>query len=312
MHGVLNVNKPSGPTSHDVVARIRRATGVKKVGHAGTLDPLASGVLLVCLGHATRIVEYLMDWPKSYRATAVFGVETDTEDSTGAIIRETDASYVTRDLIESIPPRFVGRIEQVPPMASAVHHEGKRLYDLARAGKVVEREGREVEIYSIRLIDFLPSDRPTAVLDIDCSKGTYIRTLCADIGSGLDCGAHMSALVRTGIGRFRVEDALTPDELEDGRLEEALHPIDEVLSDIPAAELTVEQAERASHGTDIPAVQVADLPAVGKPIRLHDPEGRLLGIGIVRVREGIPMLKPDKMFCGTPELQWKSPGDSIT
>jgi len=296
MHGVLNVNKPSGPTSHDVVARIRRVTGVKKVGHAGTLDPLASGVLLICLGQATRIVEYLMDWPKSYRATAVFGVETDTEDSTGNTIRETDASNVTSGLIESILPRFVGKIEQVPPMASAVHHEGKRLYDLARAGKVVERQAREIEVYSISLIDFQPSDRPTAVLDIDCSKGTYIRTLCADIGSGLDCGAHMSALVRTGIGRFRVADALTPEELEDGRLAEALHPIDEVLNDIPAARLSLEQAEKASHGTDIPAVQTADPPSVGSHVRLHDPEGRLLGIGIVRIREGIPMLKPDKMF----------------
>lgn len=302
MHGVLNVNKPSGPTSHDVVAFIRRIAGTKRVGHAGTLDPLASGVLLVCLGQATRIVEYLVDWPKSYRATAVFGVETDTEDSTGAITRETDASYVTRDLIEGVLPRFIGRIQQVPPMASAVHHEGKRLYELARKGQVVEREAREVDIYSIRLVDFRPGTRPVALLDVDCSKGTYIRTLCADIGSALDCGGHMSALVRTAIGRFRVEDALTMDAIEalavEGRFAECLHSIDEVLSDMPAADLTPAQAEKVSHGTEVPAVQVPDLPAPGSPIRLRDQDGRLLGIGVVRVRDGIPTLKPDKMFVG--------------
>ncbi len=296
MHGVLNVNKPSGPTSHDVVAHVRRAAGIKRVGHSGTLDPLASGVLLVCLGKATRIVEYLLDWPKSYRATAVFGIETDSEDSTGATTREAEAAYVTRDLTESILPRFVGKIRQVPPMVSAVHHEGKRLYDLARAGKTVEREPREIEIHSIKLIDFQPGTRPTAVLDVDCSKGTYIRTLCADIGRSLDCGGHMSALVRTAIGRFRAEDAVALDEVDAGRFEGALHPIDEVLSDMVSVRLTGEQAEKALHGTEIPAEEVPDAPAAGSLVRLHDPEGRLLGIGILRVRAGILVFKPEKMF----------------
>lgn len=301
MHGVLNVNKPSGPTSHDIVARIRRILGMKRVGHAGTLDPLASGVLLVCVGQATRIVEYLMDWHKSYRATAVFGAETDTEDATGRITCETDASSVTEELVRSVLPRFAGRIRQVPPMVSAVHYQGKRLYELARKGDVVEREAREVEIYSIRLTDFQSGVRPTAVLDVDCSKGTYIRTLCADIGKALGCGGYMSVLVRTGVGCFRVEDALAPDKIEElnneGRLGEALHPIDAVLGGMPEAELTSEQAERVAHGTEIPAVQIPDLPAVGSPVRLHDPDGRLLGIGVVRLHRGIPMLKPDKMFA---------------
>lgn len=301
MHGVLNVDKPSGPTSHDVVAWIRRSAATKRVGHAGTLDPLASGVLLVCIGQATRIVEYLMDWPKSYRATAVFGAETDTEDATGEITVETDASYVTREQVEGLLARFAGRIEQVPPMVSAVHHEGKRLYELARKGEVVERAPRQVEVYSIRLSDFQPGARPTAVLEIDCSKGTYIRTLLADIGKALGCGGYMSALIRTAVGPFHVEDAVTPDELDslaaNGRLDEALHPIDEVLGGMPAAELTPEQADRVVHGTEIPAVQVADLPSAGSPIRLHGTDGRLLGIGIVRVRQGMPTLKPEKMFA---------------
>lgn len=302
MHGVLNINKPSGPTSHDIVAFVRRTARIKRVGHAGTLDPLASGVLLVCIGQATRVVEYLVDWPKSYRATAVFGVGTDTEDSTGAVIAETDASGVTRQGLESVLPRFVGKLMQVPPMVSAVHHEGKRLYELARAGKVVEREAREVEVYAIRLIDFVAGDRPVAVLDIDCSKGTYVRTLCADIGRALGTGGHMSALVRTAVGRFHVEDALVPEDVEsleaEDRLREAMHPMDEVLSDMPSAEVNQQQADKVAHGTEVPAVQIAGLPAVGSPIRLHGPDGRLLGIGIVRVRDGVLMLKPDKMFAG--------------
>lgn len=303
MHGVLNVNKPMGPTSHDVVARIRRLSGVKRVGHAGTLDPLASGVLLVCVGQATRIVEYLMDWRKSYRATVVFGAETDTEDSTGRRTGETDASGITEEVVRAALAGFVGPIEQVPPMVSAVHHEGRRLYELARKGEVVEREARQVEVYSITLVEFRPGAEPTAVLDVDCSKGTYIRTLCADIGRALGPGGYMSALVRTAVGRFRVDDALTPDQIEalkdDGRFEDAIHPADEVLTGMPAADLTPEQAERAAHGTEIPAVQVPNLPAVGSPVRLHDPDGRLLGIGVVRVHRGIPMLKPDKMFAET-------------
>lgn len=301
MHGVLNINKPSGPTSHDIVAFVRRAVRVKRVGHAGTLDPLASGVLLVCIGQATRIVEYLVDWPKSYRATAVFGAETDTEDSTGAVIAEADASNITRQSLERVLPGFLGKLMQIPPMASAVHHEGKRLYEFARAGKVVEREAREVEVYAIRLIDFTPGDRPTAVLEIDCSKGTYIRTLCADIGRALGCGGHMSALVRTAIGRFRVDDAVAPDEVESlesqGRLAGILHSIDDVLGDMPAAELNEQQADKVAHGTEVPAVQIATLPPIGSPIRLRGPDERLLGIGIVRIRDGVPMLKPDKMFA---------------
>ena len=209
MDGILSVDKPAGPTSHDIVARIRRITGVKRVGHAGTLDPMATGVLIVCLGDARRIVEYLADWRKSYRATAILGVETDTEDASGEVVGGSDCSRVARSDVDAVIPRFVGRIMQVPPMVSAVHHEGRRLYDLAREGRTVERSPRPVEVLSINIVSFEPGERACLVLDVVCSGGTYIRTLCMDIGRALGCGAHMSSLVRTAVGPFRVADAVT-------------------------------------------------------------------------------------------------------
>lgn len=302
MDGILNVNKPSGPTSHDIVARVRKVTGEKRVGHAGTLDPIASGVLLVCLGNAARVVEYLVDWPKSYRTTAVFGAETDTEDETGTVIRERDASGVTRDLLERTLPRFVGEISQVPPMVSAVRHKGRRLYQLARAGKVVERAPRTVRIYSLRLVEFHPGRRATAVLDVDCSKGTYIRTLCADIGRSLDCGGHMASLVRTRIGKFRVEDAVSMEDIErlaaSGRLAGAVHPVDEVLHEMPAIELDAEDSARVVQGAAVVVAKSAQLPPLGAPVRIHGPGARLLGIGrLDLLPNGHFALKPEKVFA---------------
>jgi len=300
MDGILNVNKSSGPTSHDVVAMVRKVAGVKRVGHAGTLDPIASGVLLVCLGRATRIAECLTDWRKSYRATALFGAETDTEDVTGEVTRETDCSHLTRRDIENVLPQFTGEIFQTPPMVSAVHHEGRRLYELARAGQVVERQPRPVAVYSFNLLDFTPGNRPTAVLDIECSKGTYIRTLCADIGKTLDCGAYMSALVRTAVGRFKVEDAVSIETIEQSatQLEESLIPIDKALSDMPEVNVTEEGAVRIANGVMLPveALSKAELPQVGIPVRIKSPGG-LIAIGRLCLAHGRVMLKPDKVFA---------------
>jgi len=305
MDGVLNVNKPSGPTSHDIVAGVRRATGQKRVGHAGTLDPAASGVLLLCLGNATRIVEYLMDWPKSYRATAVFGVETDTEDETGTIVRESDCSHLHQDMVEAVLPRFTGAILQVPPMVSAIHHKGRRLYELARAGEVVQRNPRSVQVYSIRLTDFEPGTKPKAVLDIDCSKGTYIRTLCADIGKALECGAYMASLTRTAIGRFRLQDAVTIETIEEkaaeGRLGDILSTIDETLSEVPSVTVLPEDAARVANGVMLPVERLScELPIKVTAIRIHGPDGRLLGIGrLCNLPNGEVMLKPEKVFVST-------------
>ena len=299
MDGILNINKPSGPTSHDIVARIRKATGIKRVGHAGTLDPLATGVLVVCLGNATRIVEYLMDWRKSYRANAVFGAETDTEDATGEVMRETDCSHLTREQLEAVLPRFTGEILQTPPMVSAVHHEGKRLYEIARAGKVVERAPRRIEISSLNLVDFVPGKRPSAILDVECSKGTYIRTLCADIGKALDCGGYMSALVRTAVGGFKVEDAVSLETIEQGPLGDFLIPIDQALSDMREVNVTEDGGNRIANGMmlSIEALSRSELPQIGIPVRIKSPSG-LIAIGRLCLSQGRVMLKPDKVFAG--------------
>lgn len=304
MDGILNVNKPSGPTSHDVVARIRRITGEKRVGHAGTLDPLASGVLLVCLGRATRIVEYLMDLPKSYRATAVFGVETDTEDATGSVIRESDCSPSTRDMVEAILPEFTGQIQQIPPMASAVHHEGQRLYELARKGEVVERQPRTVEIYSLRFVDFQPGERPTATLDIECSKGTYVRTLCADIGRRVDCGAHMASLIRTGVGPFRVEDSATLEEIEQkasaGKLGEVLHSMDEALGSMPSIEVSNEEAMALANGMTI---RINMPNKTGVTLKAKTASGIIAAIGKTSAENSELVFKPDKVFIRPDEVE---------
>lgn len=305
MDGVLNIHKKSGPTSHDVVAQVRRATGEQRAGHAGALDPIASGVLLICLGNATRIVEYLMDWRKAYRAGAVFGVETDTEDGSGTVLRETDCSQLTRDRVEAVLPGFTGRISQVPPMVSALRHKGRRLYELARSGETVERAPRPVEIYSLRLMDFVSGVRATAILEIECSRGTYVRTLCADIGRALGCGGCMSSLVRTAVGRFRLEDAISVETVEEkaacGQLGDVLHAIDDVLDDMPCVSVADEDVKRVLNGAVLPVERVAGAEGgLSVPLRIHGPDGRLLGVGkLISMAGGEVMLKPDKVFVGS-------------
>ncbi|MCS6862747.1 MAG: tRNA pseudouridine(55) synthase TruB, partial [Abditibacteriales bacterium] len=209
MTGVLNLLKPPGMTAHDVVDFVRGLLQTQRVGHAGTLDPGAAGVLLVCVGEATRIVEYLMEGTKGYRAEVTFGVTTTTEDAQGDVIAERSATTVTEEKLRATLERFVGDIEQVPPMVSAVQVGGKRLHALARRGETVERPKRRVRVDAIQLLKFTAGERAVALMDVTCSKGTYIRTLAADIGAALGCGAHLSFLVRTRVGQFRLEDSLT-------------------------------------------------------------------------------------------------------
>ncbi|MHB0913407.1 MAG: tRNA pseudouridine(55) synthase TruB [Armatimonadota bacterium] len=284
MDGILVVNKPAGPTSHDVVAKVRRVFHQKRVGHAGTLDPPASGVLVVCLGAATRLVEYLMELPKRYRAVAVFGVETESEDATGNVIREIDCSHITEGDLAAVLPRFTGEIEQVPPMVSAVHHEGKRLYELARAGKTVERTPRKVHIYSLTMSNFTPGEHPSVELDVECSKGTYIRTLCADIGQALGCGAHMSKLVRTAVGNFTLEDAVSLEDLEGGNPERFLRPMDEAVSHLPVVRVGADEAERLANGVAV--------PGEGEGLVRVYADG-FIAIGMVSAG----MIRPEKVFA---------------
>lgn len=303
MDGVLNVNKPAGPTSHDVVARVRRMTGEKRIGHAGTLDPDACGVLALCLGQATRVVEYLTEWRKSYRAVVAFGAETDTEDASGKVMRKCDCSSVTREDVEAVLPMFTGDIMQAPPMVSAVHHQGKRLYELARAGEFVDREPRPVSVYSVTLGEFTPGQEPTAVLDVQCSRGTYIRTLCADIGKAVGCGAHMGSLVRTAVGDFTLESALSLDEIgvyaSEGRMGEILMSINDAISSMPMVTVSEEDAGRIRNGIKLPADDWSEATSVsiGSPVKICAPNGSLIAIGKFAANDaGCMILRPVKVL----------------
>lgn len=215
LFGFLNINKPLGVTSHDVVAQVRRAAkthfGQKlKVGHAGTLDPLADGVLVICLGGATRLSDYVMNTTKRYRARVRFGISTTTYDAEGEIIAERDAQAITREQVTAALSHFIGHIEQIPPMYSAIKQGGKKLYELAREGKTVERAGRAVHISDIALTDWTS---PECTLDVTCSAGTYIRSLAHDLGERLGCGAYLTGLTRTASGSFTLENAVALDNL---------------------------------------------------------------------------------------------------
>jgi tRNA pseudouridine55 synthase len=232
MHGVLNFLKPPGMTSHDAVAFVRRTFNTKRVGHTGTLDPAAAGVLPICIGQATRLVEYLQAGRKTYIAEITFGIETDTLDATGEVVSTSDASHVHLENLRATLDQFRGTISQMPPMYSAIKRDGKKLYELAREGvdeAELDIQPRQVEIYSLVVPrDFASSTRTRAMLRIECGSGTYIRSLVRDIGRALGCGATMSFLVRTQNGAFSIDEAHTPEEVlaQGGN---AVTPIQEAL-----------------------------------------------------------------------------------
>ncbi len=242
MDGILNVHKEKGFTSHDVVAKLRGILKQKKIGHTGTLDPDATGVLPVCLGRATKVCEYLTDRSKTYVARVRLGVVTDTQDLSGRVLEEHPVQVTKEELIEAVSG-FVGEIWQTPPMYSAVKVNGKRLYELARQGLEVERKKRKITVHSCSITDYAAEEQ-TFVMEVHCSKGTYIRTLCHDIGECLGCGAAMASLVRTRSGIFSLEGALTLSEIEqkaqDGTLDGAVLPIDAIFHDHP--EIIVSQS----------------------------------------------------------------------
>jgi tRNA pseudouridine55 synthase len=257
----LNINKPLGLTSHDVVARVRRLLRERdlkhvKVGHAGTLDPLATGVLVVCLGAATRLSEYVMNHDKTYRASITLGVETETYDAEGDIVSAVDASQISRADVERALSAYVGDIAQIPPMYSAIKQNGKKLYDLARAGQVVEREPRPVTIHAIKIEQYTAEgqEHPTVVCEVKCSAGTYIRSLAHDLGAALGVGAHLTGLERTASGAFTVDAAVTMEQLATTEAWSPFltDPLD-ALADIPQLVLSASDWEEISHGRVIPA-----------------------------------------------------------
>ncbi|MEE9400279.1 MAG: tRNA pseudouridine(55) synthase TruB, partial [Dehalococcoidales bacterium] len=230
MDGILNINKPPGKTSYRIVALVKRLSGERRVGHAGTLDPMATGVLPVCLGQGTRVVEFLMDATKTYQAQIELGVATDTYDASGQVTQTGDPSGINREQLESMLASFLGVTMQTPPMYSAVKHRGQRLYELAREGIKVERKSRPTKIHHLEITDWEP---PLVTVEVVCGKGTYIRSLAHDLGQSLGCGANLKNLIRSRYGPFSVKTAVTIPELEDafghGYWENFVHPIDSVL-----------------------------------------------------------------------------------
>lgn len=252
IHGVTNVYKEQGFTSHDVVAKLRGIVGQKKIGHTGTLDPDAVGVLPVCLGRATKLCDMLTDKDKVYEAVMLLGVETDTQDTTGQILKSSETDEITEEQVRAAVLDFVGDYNQVPPMYSALKINGKKLYELAREGKTVERAARRVQIFDIEILSIA---LPRVTMKVHCSKGTYIRTLCHDIGQKLGCGACMEKLTRTKVSRFEIKDSLTLAQIEvlkkEDRLSEILIPIDQMFANYPSIIVSGEAARLAYNGNGI-------------------------------------------------------------
>jgi tRNA pseudouridine55 synthase len=367
VNGILVINKPSGPTSFAIVARVKRLTGEKRVGHGGTLDPLASGVLPVFLGQATRLVEYLQEYPKTYRAGVLLGVSTDTYDAEGKITGEIDiARYFQNNVpphpaaavslnpdellnpnlnrttqpgraaqpqpsgatsfsnssllsvIDTLLPSFLGEILQVPPAYSALKKDGQPMYKLAREGQAPEIEARKVTIYRLEIVDFQP---PLLTLDVECSKGTYIRSLAHDLGQKLGVGAHLKSLIRTAYGSFDIKNAFTLEQLEEaaviGSLESFLQPMDSVLSFWPLVVLTPEQEldvrqgkqlalspgchaggqqPEASGGWGGPQSQPFALSCVSIGSRLRAYSGEGAFIALLSLDSSTGLWQPDKVF----------------
>ena len=280
--GFLLVDKEGGWTSHDVVAKVRRLTGSKKAGHAGTLDPMATGLVVVGLGRATRLLRFVQDLAKEYVARVAFGVATDTLDADGAILSR-EPMPVTLEEVEAVLPRFVGQIMQIPPMVSALRVDGRRLYELARAGQVVDRPSRPVHVYELEVVGYAPSDYPEATIRVVCGKGTYIRSLADDIAQALGGRAHLASLRRTRSGSMDVElNGYRIADLEqaavEGRLESLIVVPAAGLADLPSVEADVTMAEAVRHGMQFPgpfsAAQIED----DQPFRVLDQSGELLAV----------------------------------
>ena len=303
MNGILNVYKEPGFTSHDVVAKLRGICKQKKIGHTGTLDPEASGVLPVCLGSATKLCDLLTEKDKEYRAVMLLGCETDTQDTTGTVISEHEVTASEEEVRDAILS-FTGPYDQIPPMYSALKVNGQKLCDLARAGKVVERKSRRITIHSIEIEEIC---LPRVTMKVLCSRGTYIRTLCHDIGQKLGCGGAMEKLVRTRSGRFGLEEAYKLSEIQklsdEGRLEEILMPVENVFEGLLAVQAIGIGQKLLENGNPLECRHVKLLsgetpldcaPEDGTQVRVYDENGHFTGVYAWRKAE--ERLKPVKMF----------------
>ena len=299
-NGILNVYKEKGFTSHDVVAKLRGICKMKKIGHTGTLDPEADGVLPVCFGSGTKLCDMLTDWDKEYIAVLRLGVVTDTQDMTGQVLSRCEVEkteVLTEGQVRDVVRGFVGDYDQIPPMYSAIKVGGRKLYELARAGKEIEREPRTVQINEIEIQDI---DLPLVRMRVVCSKGTYIRTLCHDIGAKLKCGGAMESLTRTRVGVFRIEDALTLATIERMRDEDkitcVIMPPDAVFEKARAVTVNEQGRKMVQNGNCLTAMQLTEPVRFTdkEQIRVYDSEGKFYGIYDYHIAE--KALKPVKMF----------------
>ncbi|WP_432400474.1 tRNA pseudouridine(55) synthase TruB [Wukongibacter sp. M2B1] len=297
MKGILNILKPPNMTSHDVVSVVRRKINMKKVGHTGTLDPMAVGVLPVCIGKATKIIEYLQNDTKVYRAELTLGQATDTQDRWGNIISENDVKVIENDIID-VFNRFRGEQLQTPPMYSALKYKGKKLYELAREGKEVEREARKITIFSLNILKIIDN---RVLFDVKCSKGTYIRTLCHDIGQVLGLGAHMSFLARLESGVFKLKDSITLEELNEADLdrieEEYIHDIDYPLQFMPRVNVKPFALKFILNGVSLRenGFDLCDDTLNKDIVRLYV-ENKFIALGIYHSEEGKSFIKMKKLF----------------
>lgn len=295
--GLLNINKPKGITSHDVVNRVRKLAGQRRVGHAGTLDPMATGVLLVCLGPATRLIEYVVPGQKQYRATIRFGLTTDTLDAEGQITAVNDASRLDEAHLRAILPAFVGDIRQIPPLFSAIKLEGRPLYQRARAGEVVEVAPRQVTLHALTWVAWQP---PDLTLDITCSAGTYIRSLARDLGEAAGTGAHLAELIRTASGPWSLARAVPLAQLEREVEQDAsawqryLYPADQAIVHLPQATLIEEDVRRVQQGQQVQIEGALHLDN-SEPLRAYTPEGEFLAI-LTSVEPNAKLWQPKKVF----------------
>lgn len=284
MDGILNIYKEKGFTSHDVVAVIRKTIGQKKVGHTGTLDPEAEGVLPICVGRATKLADYIMAEKKTYYAELTLGVTTTTQDHTGEILETREVLFGKKEIEEAVLS-FRGEYEQIPPMYSAIKVQGKKLYELARQGQEIERKARKIQIFDIQIAKWNPPNK--IEITVVCSKGTYIRTLCADIGEKLGCGAHMSSLLRTATGFFYLENSIRLSELkqlvEKGNIEQVLIPMEEALKEYKKIVVTQRGTKLLHNGCKIWSsfFQFPVAATQGEMVLVYDAMGIFVGIYLV-------------------------------
>ena len=304
MNGILNIFKPKGISSFQAVKKVRSILNISKVGHAGTLDPSASGVLLICIGQATKITEFLVGMEKHYQGEMILGISTDSQDSEGKIVQRREVKTdIDEKRIKDKFQKYEGIINQMPPMFSAAHYKGERLYRLARKGIEVKRSPKEIKIYKLNLMNF-NQKAGIAKFEVICSKGTYVRTLCNDIGDELGCGAHLSNLVRKKVGNFSIEDSLNLEELKKEKTlgEKYLISIDSALEELDKITVESEAIKTVLNGGIISSEQIIEIPKGLKTrknnfYKIFDLKGNLLSIGISIKKNGNNIIfKPVKVF----------------